>query len=192
MYQNSYEEIGLIHKAPGSILDYYPCSMLFIQNDEIKGMIVYWKSNFGNKLGLSFGVNSQSMLNHVIPKMVELLSTQGYYTELSDDLELIVRSKQYNLPTAYEEMSDPSILANIVGVNEDMIFTNVDDPRREEYALKKFSGKKKPILAPLGSYLREIKGIGIIRKTLYGKPCYAGLIETTDSDCHIEPICKFF
>ena len=44
----------------------------------------------------------------------------------------------------------------------------------------------------VSSYLREIKGIGIIRKTLYGKPCYGGLIETTESECHIEPLCKFF
>ena len=94
-----------------------------------------------------------------MPKYKELLQTPGYYAELSEALEYLLRKNDL------ENIKDPEIIKTVLGplVNDDNIL-NEGDPRLNEYKLG-----KNP--SPSGSYLRNIKNVGIERKALYGIPC---------------------
>jgi len=165
MFIDSYSKIGAVSFLEGfnGMSNYYPCSAYILNSLDdtqiIQGIIMYWKSDYGNKIGLVISRDPDIGKKHVIPKLVELLKTPGFYVELSDALEYLVRK------AGLQNINDSSIILKLIpGIKDDDIFTE-NDKRREEYKLgKEFS--------PHGSYIRHIHGIGLHRKALYGIPCF--------------------
>jgi len=143
------------------LFNYYPCntSILCSESDEIYGGIMWWQSDYGNKISTSFSINPTIYKTHIIPKYKELLLTPGYYAELSEALEYLLRT------TGLENIKDKTIIKTILGslVNYEDILMDGDS------RLYKYKLGKNP--SPPGSYLRDITGVGIERKALYGLPC---------------------
>lgn len=163
MYIDSYSKIGAIAFVDGfdGMSNYYPCSayMLNDTKDILQGIILYWKSDYGNKIGLVISLNADIGKQYVVPKLCELLKTPGFYVELSDALEYLVRK------SGITNIKDKSLILQIIqDIKETDIFYG-NDERRNQYKLG-----KEP--SPEGSYLRYIYGIGIHRKAIYGIPCF--------------------
>ena len=166
MYEESYKKIGIINFGGWEgMKNYLNCSCYLLINTEIKnelsGIILYWLSEYGNKISLVISLTPQIAKTYVIPKLVELLKTPGFYIELSDALEYLVRKE------GLENIKDIDTIQKLIPSLKDTDIFTVDDVRTKEYPLN----KEKQIPAPAGSYLREIKDIGIHRKALYGLPC---------------------
>ena len=131
---------------------------------------MWWQSEYGNKISTSFSINKDIYKTQIIPKYKELLETPGYYAELSGALEYLLRK------TNLENIKDIEIIKTVLGSrvkDEDILMYG--DPRLVEYKLG-----KNP--SPPGSYLRNIKGVGIERKALYGLPCMSK--EFNGEDCY--------
>jgi hypothetical protein len=160
LYLNSYSKIGVIPFADGykGMKEYYPCSAYILRNNTILSVIMFWLSNYGNKIGLVISADPEIGKKYTIPMLITLLKTPGFYVELSDALEYLVRKEGLQ---NIQEVN--TILKLIPGINESDIFSE-NDSRRKTYPL----GKN---LSPVGSYLRDIHGIGTHRKALYGIPC---------------------
>jgi hypothetical protein len=144
------------------LFNYYPCNINILCSDsgnEIYGGIMWWQSEYGNKISTSFSINPAIYKEHIIPKYKELLETPGYYAELSEALEYLLRKN------GLENIKNKEVIKTVLGslVKEEDILM-ADDPRLEKYKLG-----KNP--SPPGSYLRIIEGVGTERKALYGQPC---------------------
>ena len=126
---------------------------------EIFGGIMWWQSDYGNKISTSFSIDKTIYKTKIIPKYKELLETPGYYAELSEALEYLLRKN------GLENIKDKEIIKTVLGPlvkDEDILMDG--DSRLNEHML---NGKP----SPSGSYLRNIIGVGVERKALYGKPC---------------------
>ena len=177
MYENSYKYIGLIDFGGWDRLkEYLNCSCYFLEdkNKEIHGNILYWLSDYGNKISLVISETPEIGKNYVVPKLIELLNTNGYYVELSDALEYLVRKN------GLDNIKNKETIKKIIPQLTDEDIFDEDDERCKTYPLN-----KKP--SPYGSYLRNIKDIGIHRKALYGMPC---LSQKFNSD-NCDRICLF-
>lgn len=163
MYITSYKKIGINKKwnTYDPIKDYYPCAWLLRKGGKCIGSIMYWQTEYGNKIGIVVSDTPKIAKLFVIPKLVDLITSKGcYYVELSDALEYYVKYK-YKV----DNIQDKTLLLKLVwGLKEKDIFGENDD-RRNTYKLNKYQ-------SPRGSYLREIQGIGVHRKALYGLPCF--------------------
>jgi len=151
------------------LLNYYPCNTIILCNSSSNiplGGIMWWQSEYGNKISTSFSSSPEIYKKHIVEKYVELLNLDGYYAELSDVIEHLVIKK------GLTNIKDKEVIIKVVGVLEKDIF-DVSDERREKYKLN-----NKP--SPEGSYLRNITGIGIHRKALYGKPCLSKTFQGED------------
>jgi hypothetical protein len=146
------------------LFNYYPCHLLVVyDNNEsmkktiIMGGLMWWQTPFGNKISTSFSENAEIYKTYVLEKYCELLTTPGYYAEVSDVLEYLIRKK------GLTNITDVTTLKRVMGLNDADIFIDDTDPRRSEYMLN-----RKP--SPIKSYTRLIGGI-LHRKALYGLPC---------------------
>ena len=166
MYASSYKKIGLIDFGGwDGLAEYLHCSCYLLTDDDgdnIHGIILYWLAEYGNKISLVISETPEIGKQYVIPKLVELIKTPGFFVELSDALEYLVNIK-YNIPNIKDK---EEIKLLIPGLKDEDIFSE-DDERRKTYPLN----KKKKIPSNEGSYLREIKDIGQHRKALYGNTC---------------------
>jgi hypothetical protein len=149
-------------KTVDELFEYYPCNISILCVDsgaDIFGGIMWWQSDYGNKISTSFSINPTIYKTKIIPKYKKLLETPGYYAELSEALEHLLRKD------GLENIKDKETIKNVLSPlikDEDILMDG--DPRLDEY---KLNGKT----SPSGSYLRNIQGVGIERKALYGKPC---------------------
>ena len=166
MYESSYKEIGLIDFGGwDGLKNYLNCSCYLLigpdTKQEINGIILYWLSDYGNKISLVISSTPDIGKKYVIPKLIELLKTPGFYIELSDALEYLVRKE------GLDNIKDNETIQKLIPQlkNEDIFDEN--DERRTKYPLN----KNKNISSPSGSYIRVIKDIGEHRKALYGLPC---------------------
>ena len=180
MYTNSYKEIGLIDFGGWEGLQkYLNCSCYFlIDTDtpkELNGIILYWLSDYGNKISLVISKTPEIAKTYVIPKLIELLQIPGFYVELSDALEYLVRKN------GLDNIKDKEIIKKLIPHLKDEDIFNEGDERCKIYPLN----KKNNTQSPSGSYLREIKDIGIHRKALYGMPCLSKVFDndTCDRKC---------
>ena len=165
MYTNSYKKIGLIDFGGWEgLADYLNCSCYLLTNDgdDIHGIILYWLADYGNKISLVISETPEIGKQYVIPKLVELIQTPGFFVELSDALEYIVTFKN-----KIQNITDRKVIKLLIPCLEDKHIFSKDDKRRITYPLN----KEKNIPSNEGSYLREIKDIGQHRKALYGIPC---------------------
>jgi hypothetical protein len=166
MYADSYKDIGLIDFGGwNGLKTYLNCSCYLLKGDDnevaINGIILYWLSEYGNKISLVISLTPEIGKMYVVPKLIELLKTPGFYIELSDALEYLVRKN------GLDNIKDiETIKLLIPHLKDDDIF-NENDERRNAHPLN----NAKQIPSPSGSYLREIKDIGVHRKALYGLPC---------------------
>ena len=172
MYTNSYKEIGLIDFGGWEGLQkYLNCSCYFlIDTDtpkELNGIILYWLSDYGNKISLVISKTPEIAKTYVIPKLIELLQIPGFYVELSDALEYLVRKN------GLDNIKDKEIIKKLIPHLKDEDIFNEGDERCKIYPLN----KKNNTQSPSGSYLREIKDIGIHRKALYGLPCLSKVFD---------------
>ena len=177
MYTNSYREIGLIDFGGWEGLQkYLNCSCyLLIDTDrsqELNGIILYWLSEYGNKISLVISKTPEIAKTYVIPKLIELLTITGFYIELSDALEYLVRKN------GLDNIKDKEIIKKLIPHLTDKDIFNEDDERCIIYPLNKKNNMK----SPSGSYLREIKDIGIHRKALYGLPCLSKVFDNDTCD----------
>lgn len=164
MYENSYRDIGLIDFGGWEGLQNYlncSCYLLIDTPQELNGIILYWLSEYGNKISLVISNTPEIGKTYVIPKLIELLQIPGFYIELSDALEYLVRKN------GLDNIKDKEIIKKLIPHLKDEDIFNENDERCILYPLN----IKKNILSPSGSYLREIKDIGMHRKALYGLPC---------------------
>ena len=154
MYENSYREIGLIDFGGWEGLqNYLNCSCyLLIDTDtpqELNGIILYWLSEYGNKISLVISNTPEIGKTYIIPKLIELLQIPGFYIELSDALEYLVRKN------GLDNIKDKEIIKKLIPHLKDEDIFNENDERCILYPLNKNNN----ILSPSGSYLREIKDI---------------------------------
>ncbi len=168
MYEKSYKNIGLINFGDWDGFEkYLNCSCyLLVDNNtnidkQLNGVILYWLSEYGNKISLVISKTPDIGKKYVIPKLIDLLKTNGFYCELSDALEYLIRQK------GLDNIKDKKLIKNIIPILKDEDIFDENDERCILYPLNKY----KNIPSPSGSYLREIKNIGIHRKALYGLPC---------------------
>ena len=165
MYEDSYKNIGLIDFGCwNGLKDYLNCSSYLLEDDtngEIKGAILYWLSDYGNKISLVISATPEIGKEFVIPKLIELLQTSGFYAELSDALEYLV------IKSGLNNITDKEKIKTLIPHLTDQDIFDEDDNRRVEFPLN----KKNNIPSPAGSYMRDIKDIGRHRKALYGMPC---------------------
>ena len=165
MYTSSYKAIGLIDFGGWEgLAEYLNCSCYLLTDveDNIRGIILYWLAEYGNKISLVISESPTIGKQYVIPKLLELIQTPGFFVELSDALEYLVNWR-HKIPN----IKDREVIKLLIpGVKDDDIFSE-NDNRRMIYLLN----NKKGIPSNEGSYLREIKDIGQHRKALYGIPC---------------------
>jgi len=141
MYEESYKKIGTTFTKKQNMYNYYTNAIIFKNNkDANRGAILYWPNPKGKKVGLVFGTNSQFMKAVTIPTLKNLLETNGWYAELSDALEHILK-KHYSLAP----ITNKDIIRRTIGVNNLNVKQN-------------------------GSYERHIAGVGMHTKKLYGRP----------------------
>lgn len=164
MYENSYRDIGLIDFGGWNGLKNYlncSCYLLVDTTKELNGIILFWLSEYGNKISLVISKTPEIAKTYVIPKLIELLRTTGYYVELSDALEYLVRKN------GLDNVKDKEIIKLLIPHLTDEDIFDEGDERCITYPLN----LKNNTPSPSGSYLRNIKDIGIHRKALYGIPC---------------------
>ena len=164
MYKNNYKShIGLVDLKEWNIFpNYFKCSCyLLTNNKEIYGVIIYRLVKYGNKIVLVLSSSPDIAKKYVIPKLIKLLNVSGFYAELSEALEYLVRKEGVN------NIEDHKIIKILSPtVTEDDIFKK-EDKRRLTYLLN----EKHNIPSPTGSYLKQFTDLGIVRKALYGNPC---------------------
>jgi hypothetical protein len=179
MYASSYKEIGLIDFGGwDGLKDYLSCSCYLLEDKQnsIHGIILYWLSDYGNKISLVISETPEIGKTYVIPKLIKLLQIPGFYVELSDALEYLVRK------SGLDNIIDKGIIKMLIPQLTDEEIFDKDDERCMMYPLNKI----KNIPSPAGSFLRNIKDIGIHRKALYGLPCLSK--EFNSNKC--DRICK--
>jgi len=183
MYKKSYENLGLRQDLLewNKLSSYLNCSCyaLMRSNDnipKIKAAILYWLSNYGNKISIVVSDTPDIAKKYVIPKLIELIKTPGFFIELSDALEHMVRK------AGIDNIKDKSIIKKLTsGLKDEDIFDEND------VRCYKFKLGENP--SPSGSYVRVIPGgIGENRKALYGIPCMTE--QFTGSDCNRKCITK--
>ena len=141
MYKLSYSKIGTSFMTPNAMFNYYNKGLIFKNNKgNNRAAILYWPNPKGKKVGLVFGTNSQFQKAVTIPRLARLLKTNGWYGELSDALEHLLR-KNYSITP----ITNKDIIRRTIGINNLNIKNN-------------------------GSYSRNIAGIGRHVKRLYGRP----------------------
>ncbi len=141
MYKKSYGKIGVSFNSANAMLNYYKRALIFKNNKgNNRGAIMYWPNPRGKKVGLVFGTNSQFQKTVTIPALANLLAKNGWYSEISDAVEHLLR-RNYKL--------SPITNANTV---------------RRVLGIEKLNVKNN------GSYSRNIAGLGPHTKRLYGKP----------------------
>ena len=177
MYEKTYRDIGLIDFGGWEGLqNYLNCSCyLLIGTDgtqELNGIILYWLGEYGNKISLVISNTPEIGKKYVIPKLIQLLETPGFYVELSDALEYLVRKN------GLDNIKDKEIIKKLIPHLEDGDIFDEEDERRVIYPLN----KKNNMPSPSGSYLRTIKDIGIHRKALYGLPCLSKVFDNDKCD----------
>lgn len=177
MYENSYKDIGLIDFGGWEGFQFYlHCSCyLLIDNgttQELNGIILYWLSDYGNKISLVISNTPEIGKTYVIPKLTELLQTPGFYIELSGALEYLVRKNGLN------NIKDKEIIKKLIPNLTDEDIFNEGDKRCNIYPLN----KKNNMPCPSGSYMRNIKDIGTHRKALYGLPCLSKVFDSNKCD----------
>ena len=164
MYKNSYSAIGLIDFGGWDGMKNYlncSCYLLIDETDDLYGIILYWLGEYGNKISLVISLTPEIGKTYIIPKLIELLRTPGFYIELSGALEYLVRKN------GLDNIKDKTIIKSLIPQLIDEDIFDERDERRVRYLLN----IDKHIPSPPGSFLREIKDIGIHRKALYGLPC---------------------
>ena len=167
MYINSYKHIGIIDMTFEQMRDYYGCCWYYMINNDIKALILFWPSKFGNKLGLMISENNEIGKNISIPKLIELLKIQGYYGEASEIVEYLLRKN------GLDNIKNHKLISKIVNVpDKDILKTTL---------IENHNGKK--IIHPIGSYSRYIKHLGQRIKSLYGNPCDNYNIKLCDGYC---------
>ena len=175
MYENSYSYIGLIDFGGWNGLKNYlncSCYLLVDTTKELNGIILFWLSEYGNKISLVISKTPEIAKTYVIPKLIKLLRTKGYYVELSDALEYLVRKN------GLDNIKDKEIIKLLIPHLTDEDIFDEGDERCITYPLN----LKKNIPSPSGSYLRNIKDIGIHRKALYGIPCLSKKFNSDNCD----------
>jgi hypothetical protein len=163
MYESSYKHIGLIDFGGwDGLKNYLNCSCYLLEDKEkeIHGVILYWLSEYGNKISLVISETAEIGKTYVIPKVIELLQTPGFYVELSDALEYLVRK------SGLDNIKDKNTIKMLIPKLKDEDIFNKDDERSKIHPLNALKG----IPSPEGSFMRFIKDIGIHRKALYGLP----------------------
>ena len=78
MYESSYKDIGLIDFGGWDGLAKYlycSCYLLEDKEKEIRGIILYWLSEYGNKISLVISETPKIGKEYVIPKLISLLQT---------------------------------------------------------------------------------------------------------------------
>ena len=176
MYYDSYKKIGIIFKDVELMLSYYPCTYMFLTSSKkdansIKGCIIYWLSDHGNKIGLVFSETVEIGKEYVIPKVASLLKTNGWICELSDALEHMIR-KYYGI----NNITDIRVIQQIANIqDESQIVKSKNDPRiKNDPQGKTF----------VGQYWRQIAG-EVHKKGLYGIPCLQFNNQTCQRECLI-------
>jgi hypothetical protein len=175
MYVNSYKDIGLIDFGGwNGLKNYLNCSCYLLVNttNELNGIILFWLSEYGNKISLVISKTPEIAKTYVIPKLIELLTTKGYYVELSDALEYLVRK------SGLDNIKDKEIIKLLLPNLTDENIFNEGDERCVNYPLN----LKNNTPSPSGSYLRTIKDIGVHRKALYGMPCLSKKFNSDNCD----------
>lgn len=141
MYKMSYAKIGTSFNTPNAMLNYYRRALIFKNNSgNNRAAILYWPNPRGKKVGLVFGTNSQFQKAITIPALANLLRQNGWYGELSDALEYLLK-RNYKL----SPITNADIVRRTLGIMNLNIKNN-------------------------GSYTRVIPGVGMHTKRLYGKP----------------------
>jgi len=164
MYESSYKKIGLIDFGGwDGLKEYLSCSCYLLEdeNNSIHGIILYWLSDYGNKISLVISETPAIGKTYVIPKVIELLQIPGFYVELSDALEYLVRQN------GLDNIKDKDTIKMLIPQLTDEEIFDKDDERCMRYPLNEI----KKIPSPEGSFLRNIKDIGIHRKALYRLQC---------------------
>jgi hypothetical protein len=175
MYENSYRDIGLIDFGGwNGLKDYFNCScyLLLYTTKELNGIILFWLSEYGNKISLVISKTPEIGKTYVIPKLIELLRTKGYYVELSDALEYLVRKN------GLDNIKDKKIIKLLIPHLTDEDIFDEGDERCKKFPLN----QKNNTPSPSGSFLRDIKDIGTHRKALYGIPCLSKKFNTANCD----------
>ena len=175
IYENSYRDIGLIDFGGWNGLKNYlncSCYLLVDTTKELNGIILFWLSEYGNKISLVISKTPEIAKTYVIPKLIELLRTTGYYVELSDALEYLVRKN------GLDNVKDKEIIKLLIPHLTDEDIFDEGDERCITYPLN----LKNNTPSPSGSYLRNIKDIGIHRKALYGIPCLSKKFNSDNCD----------
>lgn len=134
MYENSYKEIGLIDFGGWDGLKNYlncSCYLLIDTVQELNGIILFWLSEYGNKISLVISKTPEIGKTYVIPKLIELLKTNGYYAELSDALEYLVRKN------GLDNIKDKKIIKLLIPNLKDEDIFNEGDERCSMYPLNK-------------------------------------------------------
>tara|TARA_R110001599_G_scaffold69536_1_gene195975 strand:+ start:14 stop:550 length:537 start_codon:yes stop_codon:yes gene_type:complete len=135
MRASSYKEIGLIDFDGWDVLaNYLNCSCYLLTDDggDIHGIILYWLAEYGNKISFVISETPEIGKQYVIPKLVELIQTPGFFVELSDALEYLVNYKN-NIPN----ITDREVIKRLIsGLKDEDIFSE-DDKRRITYPLNK-------------------------------------------------------
>ena len=135
MYEDSYKNIGLIDFGGwNGLKDYLNCSSYLLEDDtngEIKGAILYWLSDYGNKISLVISATPEIGKEFVIPKLIELLQTSGFYAELSDALEYLV------IKSGLNNITDKEKIKTLIPHLTDQDIFDEDDNRRVEFPLNK-------------------------------------------------------
>jgi len=162
IYLKNYEDVGILYYNFDDLVKNNPCSYgLFIYEKNKKepvGFILYWLSVFGNKISVVITKDKTIATEYIIPKLIELLNTRGFWGEFNMKLEYLLRKNGLN------NIKNHTIIKTVVKyITDDDIFTE-DDERRKEYPLHND-------LSPVGSYLRKVGILGIKRKAIYGMPC---------------------
>lgn len=147
-----------------------PCAFLTLRksNGELGGAILYRTKLIGHKITLVISENNEIAKAYVLPKLFELLRTDGYYIEASDKLEAVLFKE------GFKHITDLRVLRIVAQVEPYEIF-RPGDPRitkkNKNGTYVWGTGKNKENPPPLYSYVKEYQGLGWIRKTLFGKPC---------------------
>lgn len=162
MYENNYKKIGIIDYGGWNGLKnkFKESYLLTDEKSEIKGLIPYQLTKYGNQLSLSIGFNCKISQNYLYSKFIELFKSYGFYAELSQSIEYILR--KYGL----DNIKQKKIIKKINPKLKDEDIFDEDDERCKIYPMNKY----KNIPSPSGSYLKEFKNIGLQRKALYGLP----------------------
>ena len=159
-----------------------PCAFLTLRksNGELAGAILYRNKLIGHKITLVVSENPQTAKEYVLPKLYHLLHTDGYYIEASDKLEAVLFKE------GFKNITDLRVLRIVAQVEPYEIFRPGDPRITKKNKEGKYiwgTGRDKENPPPLYSYVKEYQGLGLLRKTLFGKPCLLPKKMTGNSPC---------